>query len=840
MKVNTETKRILIGWSEINPVNLLASNNPESVTQQYRDKVANAENIKNARESYVNPDDAIFDPSSELTEYANSFWQQPGIEPFVQEGGWTIKIADLKKVCTIQPAVEIKKSKERVKDIDANNTLSIASVTIPIGVNQIFSGSFDQGRNAFIFSSANPNLRIASTISNNGIFGFGVQMMNSFVQVAKCQGRYYMRDGHHRAYGLLSRGISKVHQFSGAIKGMKWQVKGHGMGGSGQDMLMYGFAYDQKYQLLSADFGTVTAASEATFNSSTAFSLANTYDINGNLLSKLRKDNAGSSNHDFTYAYGSTPVNNTLNTLTGTGIVSKTFEYDQAGKTTRETSGGNTVRSMTYNPYDLLTEVKTYNATLGYDVTQEKSYYNERGQRIKKEVYTTAGVLSVTTWYVRDVAGSIISVYDNSSGTMIQTELPIYGMGKIGQALKTASTTSYTYELTDHLGTVRATINRVKSSGAAVIETWADYYADGEVMPGRSGTTSLATRYGYQGQFAEKNAATGFIDFDLRNYDITAGRWIQPDPYDQHWSPYNGMGNNPVSMVDPDGGWSMSSSLGYGGGGGGGCSNYNQYQSGSKWKPFKGKNRAKPNEPPPSSGSENNTGGAVEPGANGDSGDQNEPMDGTEDGGGGIKVTGSRKDKELFIDQINEATGNDFEIDDDDMLKLKSGTYNTETTKDKSGELSQLFKDAIEGKQKIPYKLVSGNKGKRVFFDSYTTKKYDVGDFDKGLKSNKAVTAGLMGHVLKERMSMPGYSKRKNRTDAAYNTAHDKFALVTEGSIVTRMLGLPNSSADHDFSDIHDSNGNPARLHIFDFGAKKFQIQSGSGKTGGVLLSGFD
>jgi RHS repeat-associated protein len=454
-------------------------------------------------------------------------------------------------------------------------------------------------------------------------------------------------------------------QFIGAIKGMKWQVKGHGMGTGNSDMLMYAFAYDNKYQLLNADFGTVTATNEGTYNTSSAFDITNTYDINGNLLSKLRKDNAGSTNHDFTYAYGSTPENNKLNTLTGTGTVSKTFEYDQSGKTTRETSGGNTVRSMTYNPYDLLTEVKEYCAACSTDVTREKSDYNERGQRIKKEVYTTAGVLSVTTWYVRDAAGSIISVYDNSSGTMIQTELPIYGNGKIGQVHKTASTTSYTYELTDHLGTVRATINRNKvydsnlQKWVAAIETWTDYYADGEVMPTRSGTTSLTTRYGYQGAFAEENEATGFIDFDLRNYDITTGRWIQPDPYAQHWSPYNGMGNDPVSMIDPDGGWSFSGSLGYGGGGGGTgrvkCPNYKPGV-----KPFKGKTSDKPDKPLASSGSENNTGN--QNGNTGENGNQNEPMDGSEDGDDGEDG-----------DSDEEDVTSSFNSEIEDMLNLPQG-----------------------------------------------------------------------------------------------------------------------------------------------------------------------
>jgi hypothetical protein len=35
-------------------------------------------------------------------------------------------------------------------------------------------------------------------------------------------------------------------------------------------------------------------------------------------------------------------------------------------------------------------------------------------------------------------------------------------------------------------------------------------------------------------------------------YDSGKGRWFAPDPARQYWSPYVGMGNNPVSLVDPD------------------------------------------------------------------------------------------------------------------------------------------------------------------------------------------------------------------------------------------------------------------------------------------------
>jgi RHS repeat-associated protein len=61
-------------------------------------------------------------------------------------------------------------------------------------------------------------------------------------------------------------------------------------------------------------------------------------------------------------------------------------------------------------------------------------------------------------------------------------------------------------------------------------------------------------RYGYQGQYAEKDEETGWNHFELRQYDAVIGRWLSVDPYRQYHSPYVGMGNNPVGSSDPDGG----------------------------------------------------------------------------------------------------------------------------------------------------------------------------------------------------------------------------------------------------------------------------------------------
>jgi RHS repeat-associated protein len=60
-------------------------------------------------------------------------------------------------------------------------------------------------------------------------------------------------------------------------------------------------------------------------------------------------------------------------------------------------------------------------------------------------------------------------------------------------------------------------------------------------------------RYAYQGQELDKE--TGMEAFQLRLWDGRIGRWLSPDPYGQHFSPYLGMGNSPVNTIDPDGGW---------------------------------------------------------------------------------------------------------------------------------------------------------------------------------------------------------------------------------------------------------------------------------------------
>jgi RHS repeat-associated protein len=88
----------------------------------------------------------------------------------------------------------------------------------------------------------------------------------------------------------------------------------------------------------------------------------------------------------------------------------------------------------------------------------------------------------------------------------------------------------------------------------APLTSASDYYPYGLPIGYRSHSSGYY-RYGYQGQFAEKDEETGWNAFELRMYEPVIGRWMSTDPAGQFASPYVGMGNNPINGVDTDGGW---------------------------------------------------------------------------------------------------------------------------------------------------------------------------------------------------------------------------------------------------------------------------------------------
>jgi RHS repeat-associated protein len=103
-------------------------------------------------------------------------------------------------------------------------------------------------------------------------------------------------------------------------------------------------------------------------------------------------------------------------------------------------------------------------------------------------------------------------------------------------------------------------IHEKNSYSLRVVES-TDYDPFGSILEGTRyvDISRPLNGYLYQGEYAEFEELTGWSRFQGRgNYDAALGRWGSVDPMAHSFagmSPFTGMGNNPVMIVDPDGRW---------------------------------------------------------------------------------------------------------------------------------------------------------------------------------------------------------------------------------------------------------------------------------------------
>ena len=123
------------------------------------------------------------------------------------------------------------------------------------------------------------------------------------------------------------------------------------------------------------------------------------------------------------------------------------------------------------------------------------------------------------------------------------------------------------FELTNHLGNVLATITDHKiphnNNGTidyytADIESCADYYPFGMLMPGRN-FNSNSYKFGFNGKLNDNEVygVTGsFQDYGFRMYDTRICRFISVDPLTKKYpelTPYQFASNSPIMGIDLDG-----------------------------------------------------------------------------------------------------------------------------------------------------------------------------------------------------------------------------------------------------------------------------------------------
>ena len=293
--------------------------------------------------------------------------------------------------------------------------------------------------------------------------------------------------------------ISGTAQYNGNISQLRW---GHG----GPISQTTNYVYDGINRLLS---GVKTGA---VMNEQVE------YDDMGN-ISKLTRDNGAAINYSYTG-----------NRLVGlSGGLSGSYSYDVNGNATQDRTG----MTFSYNHLNLPATANKSGVSVAY-------LYDAAGSKLRK----TATVGSTTTQ--RDYVGGI--EYSKVGGGSSAIEL-IHT--EEGYLQNNGGTYTYHYNLTDHLGNVRATLQRTSATAGTVIQKH-DYYPFGK---SKALQVSGINKYLYNGKEVQEELGNQY-DYGARFYDAEIGRWNVVDPLAEKYyplSPFVYVANNPVNAIDPDG-----------------------------------------------------------------------------------------------------------------------------------------------------------------------------------------------------------------------------------------------------------------------------------------------
>ncbi|MCB0395300.1 MAG: hypothetical protein KDD36_01525 [Flavobacteriales bacterium] len=280
---------------------------------------------------------------------------------------------------------------------------------------------------------------------------------------------YYDND-YQRSYTDLVSGLSSdVSYYNGNIKSQRWQNAYASAAPPTGEQWMYSYNYDHRYWITGADFGTFDQATEMKTGTDNYKVWNITYDKNGNLQTLNRNGYGGTQSMDeFTYHYntfdlhGQTRTGNRLQKVDDpvtAGNYSMDYDDEHSGTDYVYNDIGQLAEDLEeglYYTYNLAGQVTGVYNDASHTSPKVTYAYDETGFRILKTDHSGPKY----TWYARDASGNTLAIYERDGGDLEQTEISLYGSGRLG--IYDVGLEVYVYELTDHLGNVRVTVSGEK------------------------------------------------------------------------------------------------------------------------------------------------------------------------------------------------------------------------------------------------------------------------------------------------------------------------------------------------------------------------------------------
>jgi hypothetical protein len=182
------------------------------------ERIAAARAARDARPVFVSTEAVVPGDHAKLAEYE----ARSDLKASFAGIDWTVEMIDMLRVKSMQKAIKVGAVDERIAPV-IEEPDRLWEFCLPTGRTEPPRGAFtDTDQRGYTVSSLNPNLRIAGSkvdtidiVTPSGpikvqAIMFFVNFGNSYINVARHNGHYFLRDGYHRVTGLLKAGITKM------------------------------------------------------------------------------------------------------------------------------------------------------------------------------------------------------------------------------------------------------------------------------------------------------------------------------------------------------------------------------------------------------------------------------------------------------------------------------------------------------------------------------------------------------------------------------------------------------------------------------------------------------